>query len=67
MSIETFDDLANAIKSENILKKHKLEKIGILGSFARGEKTNDIDAEMYDLKYLIELKNDLEKNIPKKC
>ena len=65
MSIETLESLAKAIKGENILKKHKLEKIGIFGSFARGEKANDIDfyidLETYDLKNLIELKNDLEK------
>jgi predicted nucleotidyltransferase len=36
-----------------------------LGSFAQGETANDldfyIDLETYDLKKLIELKNDLEK------
>jgi predicted nucleotidyltransferase len=43
MSIETFDALEKAIKDENILKKYELEKIGIFGSFARGETANDID------------------------
>jgi predicted nucleotidyltransferase len=63
MSVETFEALEKAIKKENILKKYKLEKIGIFGSFARGEPANDIDfyIETYDLKNLIELKNDLEK------
>jgi predicted nucleotidyltransferase len=65
MSVETFDALAMAIKKERILKKYKLERIGVFGSFARGEKANDIDfyidAEIYDLKNLIDLKNDLEK------
>jgi predicted nucleotidyltransferase len=65
MSIETFEALEKAIKKENILKKYKLEKIGVFGSFARGETANDIDfyidVETYDLKNLIELKNDLER------
>jgi predicted nucleotidyltransferase len=65
MGIETFEALAKAIKNENILKKYKLDKIGIFGSFARGETANDIDfyidMETYDLKKLIELKKDLEK------
>lgn len=63
--IETFEALEKAIKNENILKKYKLDKIGIFGSFARGETANDIDfyidTETYDLKNLIELKKDLEK------
>jgi predicted nucleotidyltransferase len=63
MSIETFEALEMAIKKENILKKYNLEKIGIFGSFARGEIANDIDfyVDIEDLKNLIELKNDLEK------
>jgi predicted nucleotidyltransferase len=54
MSVETFEALEKAIKKENILKKYKLEKIGIFGSFARGETANDIDfyvdIETYDLR-----------------
>jgi predicted nucleotidyltransferase len=42
MSIDTFEDLEKAIKNRDILKKYKLEKIGIFGSFARGEKANDL-------------------------
>jgi predicted nucleotidyltransferase len=61
--------LEKAIQKENILKKFKLKKIGIFGSFARGEMANDIDfyvdIETYDLKNIIELKKDLEK-YPKK-
>jgi predicted nucleotidyltransferase len=65
MGVETFEALEKAIKSENILEKHKLEKIGIFGSFARGEAAKDIDfyidLETYNLENLIALKNDLEK------
>ena len=65
MSIETINALEKAIKSENLLKKYQLEKIGIFGSFARGEKANDIDfyidSENYSINNLLGLKNDLEK------
>jgi predicted nucleotidyltransferase len=41
-----------------------LDKIGIFGSFSRGEKANDIDfyidMENYSVKNLINLKKDLE-------
>jgi predicted nucleotidyltransferase len=65
MDIETINALEKAIKAENLLKKYNLDKIGVFGSFARGEKANDIDffidIENYDIKNLIELKKDLEK------
>ena len=63
--METLNALEKAIKNENILEKYNLKKIGVFGSFARGEKSNDIDfyidAEDYNIKNLINLKNDLEK------
>ena len=43
MDIDTVNALEMAIKNEDLLKKYNLEKIGIFGSFARGEKANDID------------------------
>ena len=65
MHIETINALEKAIKNENILKKYNLEKIGVFGSFARGEKANDIDfyidLDNYSVKNLINLKKDLEK------
>ena len=64
MYTETINDLEKAIKDTNLLKKYNLEKIGVFGSFARGEKSNDIDffidLENYNIKNLISLKNDLE-------
>ena len=69
MNIGTIDELKQALKNENILKKYNLDKIGIFGSFARGEEARDldfyIDIENYNLKNLILLKKDLE-NITKK-
>ena len=65
MSIETINALESAIKNENLLKKYNLDKIGVFGSFARGEKANDIDfyidLDNYNIKNLISLKKDLEK------
>ena len=65
MNIETLNALEKAIKNENLLKKYHLERIGVCGSFARGEKANDIDffidSENYNIKNLVGLKKDLEK------
>ena len=65
MNIETINALEKAIKNENLLKKHGLDRIGIFGSFARGEQSNDIDfyidLDNYNVKNLINLKKELEK------
>jgi predicted nucleotidyltransferase len=65
VTIETFEALEQALKNEDILNKYDLDKIGVFGSFARGETANDIDffidRENYSLKNLINLKKDLEK------
>ncbi|MCL2791899.1 MAG: nucleotidyltransferase domain-containing protein [Spirochaetaceae bacterium] len=70
MNIETFNVLEQAIKNENLLKKYNLDKIGVFGSFARGEKANDIDfyidLDNYSLKDLLSLKKDLEEITEKK-
>lgn len=65
MSIESMSALEKAIQGESLLKKYALKKIGVFGSFARGEKAHDIDfyidVEDYNLKKLINLKKDLER------
>jgi predicted nucleotidyltransferase len=65
MNIETINALEEAVKAEKLLQKHNLEKIGVFGSFARGEKANDIDfyidLDDYNITNLIDLKKDLEK------
>jgi predicted nucleotidyltransferase len=65
MVIESINSLEKAIKDENLLKKYNLDKIGVFGSFARGEKANDIDFyidnDNYSIKNLVNLKNDLEE------
>jgi predicted nucleotidyltransferase len=70
MNIQTIAALEKALKNQNLLKKYNLEKIGIFGSFARGEKANDIDfyidLENYNINNLVNLKKDLEKITEKK-
>ena len=65
MEIETVNALEKALKDCNLLKKYNLEKIGIFGSFARGERGKDIDfyidSDNYNIKNLINLKNDLKE------
>ena len=65
MSIESINALEKVIKEENLLKKYELDKIGVFGSFAWGEKANNIDfyidTEEYRVKNIINLKKDLEK------
>jgi predicted nucleotidyltransferase len=65
MGVESIIALEKAMQNENLLGKYDLERIGVFGSFARGEKANDIDffidIENYDLKRLINLKKDLER------
>jgi len=65
MNIETLNSLEMVIRQENLLKKYNLDKIGIFGSFARGESAKDIDfyidSDNYNIKNLIGLKYDLEK------
>jgi predicted nucleotidyltransferase len=71
MNIETINALERAMKNVNLLEKHHLERIGVFGSFARGEKANDIDfyidSEDYNIKNLLSLKNDLENITGKKA
>jgi predicted nucleotidyltransferase len=64
MGINTLNALGKAIQSKRLLEKYGLDKIGVFGSFARGEKANDIDfyveSENCDMKNLLGLKHDLE-------
>ena len=64
-SINTINALEKAIKDQNFLEKYNLEKIGVFGSFARGENANDIDfyidSDSYGLSDLKKLKEELEE------
>jgi len=58
------DILKKAIRQSDLLNKYMLKRIGIFGSFARGESANDIDfyidADNCKLADLRGLKKDLE-------
>ena len=65
MNVNTINDLEKVIIENNILQKYNLVKIGVYGSFARGEiNFNDIDLyidQKYSLSYAKNLKDELEK------
>jgi predicted nucleotidyltransferase len=62
--MSSMDILEKAIKQSDLLNKYMLKKIGIFGSFARGEPANDIDfyidTDNCKLADLRKLKRDLE-------
>ncbi len=53
------------LKKKQILKKYGIDRIGLFGSFARGEEYNDIDVFIEDdgvrPENLIKLKDELER------
>lgn len=66
IQLRTIQDLFTFINDESILERFNLKKIGVFGSFARGEKFNDIDLMIdddIDFKKLLELKIFLETKI----
>ena len=71
MKNKKFENLRKSIVP--ILKKNKLEKAGIFGSYARGEEKKNSDVDIVvkinsesGFSNLIKLKLDLEKKIKKK-
>jgi predicted nucleotidyltransferase len=68
--MDNVEILEKTIKQSNLLSKYMLKKIGIFGSFARGESANDIDfyvdADSCKLADLRGLKRDLENLTSKK-
>lgn len=70
MNMDSFELFQKAIKSKKLLKKYGFDKIGVFGSFARGESSRDIDIyidiETYEMKNLINFKKELEKISNKK-
>lgn len=65
MKIDSFESFQSVIKSKNLLKKYGLDKIGVFGSFARGEAAHDIDIfvdiDTYEIENLIKFKKELER------
>ena len=77
MQPQTIEDIQDYFIEHDLFNKYGLTKIGVFGSFARGEKFNDIDlyiGEDIELRKLAYLKKYLEYNwdtrvdiVPKKC
>ncbi|MEZ5053662.1 MAG: nucleotidyltransferase domain-containing protein [Chitinophagales bacterium] len=65
MQPQTIEDIRNYFIEHDLFNKYNLTKIGVFGSFARGEKFNDIDLlieEKIERKSIRILKNELTKN-----
>ena len=65
MQPQTIQDIQNYFNEHDLFNKYGLTKIGVFGSFARGEKFNDIDLYVeddIDGNKLLYLKKSLEYN-----
>jgi predicted nucleotidyltransferase len=65
MQPQTIEDIRNYFIEHDLFNKYNLTKIGVFGSFARGEKFNDIDLYIEDnieLRKAAELKILLQNN-----
>ena len=63
------ESLKTLLKENKLLEKHHLEKMGLFGSFVRGDEANDIDIlvdSSTNYKHLIAFKAELEKLAQKK-
>jgi predicted nucleotidyltransferase len=64
VKISTPENLFIWLRSSGILKKYGLQKVGIFGSFARGENYNDIDFliedEVVNWKNLMDFQNEFQ-------
>ena len=63
------ETLKKVVNHHHLLKKYQLKKIGVFGSVARGEKSNDIDLfveNVSDYKNLLDFREELEKLLQKK-
>jgi predicted nucleotidyltransferase len=69
MKVHDFYTLQSFLREKNVFLDYGIERIGVFGSFARGEKFNDLDLLLerrLDFNKRVELKRFLEKelNIP---
>lgn len=65
-TIHSVDDLSEILRKSDIYSRFRLSRLGIFGSFARGEESNDIDFLVEDpitLDEALELKLALEELI----
>jgi predicted nucleotidyltransferase len=62
--LDSIQTLESVLKKNQVLERYHLDKLGVFGSFARGEAAHDIDfyidKDEYNLKNMLALKNELE-------
>ena len=62
-TVKNINDLYTLFTEKNLFREYNINRIGVFGSFARGEKFNDIDLFIEDdlnFQQLIQLKSLLE-------
>lgn len=62
-AVKNINDLYTLFTEKNLFREYNINRIGVFGSFARGEKFNDIDLFIEDdlnFQQLIQLKSLLE-------
>ncbi len=63
-SVNSIDEFSLMIQKADLAERFHISRLGVFGSFARGEKSNDIDLlveESLSLEEALELKLELEK------
>ena len=63
-AVKNINDLYILFNEMNLFREYNIKRIGVFGSFARGEQFNDIDLFIEDdlnFQQLIQLRNLLEK------
>ena len=67
--LKNINDLQNMLNEDNYFDLIGVDSIGVFGSFARGEESNDIDLlleNIKDKKKIIGIKDELERKIKKR-
>ncbi len=66
LPIKNISELESLLRKEKFFERYGISKIGVFGSFARGENFNDIDLLIEDaisLESAFKLKSELEEKI----
>ena len=67
MQVTDFNSLQNFLRDKSVFQQYDLNRIGVFGSFARGEKFKDLDllveGNENDFKKFLALKNYLETEL----
>lgn len=69
MKVQDFNGLQNFLRDKTVFAQYGLNRIGVFGSFARGENNRDIDLLIEgetDFRKMIQLKKYLEEQLETK-